>query len=334
MSLISDESVFEEEFIPETLVKRKEQIDRITSYLKPILLGRKPPNLLLHGQPGTGKTVTARFVLKKLSRRVNCLYVNCSIFRTFHSVLEHMVTKLRILGGFQQSVQAKLKALDRLFRKPLILVLDEVDWPSPKERDTMLYAFSSYPSIALILISSSRKWLLEADERVRSRLGLISIPFPPYSRSDLMRILRQRARLGLKEGCWDEELLERIVQMADSDIRVAIQTLRNAAASAESSGSERILPQHIGQGLIRARELQMRYRLERLGAYPRMIYRIVRESGLISSSSLFRRCLKACKELGVPPIPRRSYYHHINVLIREGLIEAEEYGERYFRARL
>jgi len=333
MTLISNESVFDEEFIPQILIKRKKQIDQITSYLKPITLGRKAPNLLLHGSPGTGKTVTGKFILKKFSRKVRTCYINCSIHRSLHSVLDHMISQLRVLGGFQQSVNAKLKALEKHLSQPMIIMLDEIDWPSPKDRDTILYNFLKFPAVSLMLICASRYSVLEMDRRVISRLNLLPVEFPPYSEDDLFRILRQRAKLGLSPEAWDEDLIRKVVGMTDSDVRVAIKTLYNAAVTAETMKSEKILPEHISRGLVRAKELERKYKIEKLGVYPKMIYRIVDKVGLISSSNLFKECLKRCRELNIPPMPRRSYFYHINNLLRDRLIEAEDYGERYFRVR-
>ena len=88
----------------------------------------------LHGKPGTGKTATALWTLRKLENEtgIKGVYVNCWENPTFFSVLECMAKQLRVLGAKKLSTSLKL---ERLKRHPsnerMILVLDAISFSLP-----------------------------------------------------------------------------------------------------------------------------------------------------------------------------------------------------------
>ncbi len=77
---------------------------------------------------------------------------------------------LRILGAERLSTLYRMERFVQfLGKKPFLLLLDEIDKPTAKERDTIVYSFSSIPNTVLICISNSRYGYYELDSRVRTR---------------------------------------------------------------------------------------------------------------------------------------------------------------------
>ena len=101
--------------------------------------------------------------------------------------------KLRILGAEKLNSAFKMERLTKFIGKgPFIIVLDEIDQPNPKERETLLYNLSGIGNVGLICICNSRYILMIMDDRIKSRLSLKQIEFQPYSDEDFMFILEQR----------------------------------------------------------------------------------------------------------------------------------------------
>lgn len=67
------------------------------------------------GRPGTGKTLTAKFILRKIEREayISSVYVNCWEHNSYYSVLDKLVRELRILGAEKLNTSFKLERLER-----------------------------------------------------------------------------------------------------------------------------------------------------------------------------------------------------------------------------
>ena len=65
-SIFKDERFLYPEFVPERLPFRDKELSDLMFCFKPASLGRKPTNIFIYGKPGTGKTVTLKFVLNEL----------------------------------------------------------------------------------------------------------------------------------------------------------------------------------------------------------------------------------------------------------------------------
>jgi len=82
-------------YTPERLPHRDDQINELASILSVALDGSPPKNIMVYGITGSGKTVTVRYVLKKLEEmaaeigaRVQSIYINCEVVDTSYRVLQ------------------------------------------------------------------------------------------------------------------------------------------------------------------------------------------------------------------------------------------------------
>ena len=78
-SISTDPDVLSETYAPAHVPGREAQIDELALALCPAAQRRKPIHCWVHGNPGTGKTATTRWLLRKLGSEtgVKGLYVNC-----------------------------------------------------------------------------------------------------------------------------------------------------------------------------------------------------------------------------------------------------------------
>ena len=69
-SIIKNREILHFSYIPKTIQHRKTEQEQVTQALLPILKQSRPSNLLVYGEPGTGKTLVIKKVLNKIRERV------------------------------------------------------------------------------------------------------------------------------------------------------------------------------------------------------------------------------------------------------------------------
>lgn len=233
---IRDFRVFDFNYMPDEPLMRREAgpiIDACLRYLHTQI----PNHLFIFGSRGCGKTLMVRYIGQLLRERhhAHILYVNCRQHNTSFKLLAHLLgTRPR---GYSLDELWRLFC-DRFGREPLILLLDEVDLLSDKDRHKdILYLISrSSHRYMAVLLSNHPRFMNVLDESIRSSLQAEVIHFRNYDAEHLLQILRDRARVGLVEPPHDA--LPRIagltVKTTNSDVRVAIKTLYYFALEPEA----------------------------------------------------------------------------------------------------
>ncbi len=128
------------DILPEKITGRTEQQDKLRQCLKPMKKSCRPISAWLYGPAGTGKTTIARKVAHQVcsSQYRLSLYVNCWERPTLYSVVQALCEQLRILGAEVQDTNVKLTRLRQVLKeKTVLIILDEIDRPMPKERESM-----------------------------------------------------------------------------------------------------------------------------------------------------------------------------------------------------
>ena len=326
LAVLADPDVLSERHVPSDIYGREEHIGELRTALRPAMLRRKPMHCWIHGNPGTGKTASARWLLRQLSKEagVKGLYVNCWEYPTYFSALDRIVRELRVLGAERLTVSFKLERLQRyLDQDPLVLVLDEIDQPSPKERHSILYNLSQIRNVGLICVCNSEHAYFALEERIKSRLNAMRIRLPEYSVEDLVTILNRRALEALTENSWSERHLLKIARLAQGDARVAIQSLRNAAILAERDQASSICSRHVDAGWNSSKDIKMTYLLRKLTDHHRLLYELVAKRPGILSGDLWRLYLRTCRQKALTPIAVRTFSDYCNKLAELGLIRAK-----------
>ena len=65
-SIIKNPNVLRHDYIPERILHRNKQQELVTQSLIPLYKKSIPPNLLVYGKPGTGKTLVIKKVLNQI----------------------------------------------------------------------------------------------------------------------------------------------------------------------------------------------------------------------------------------------------------------------------
>jgi len=324
--IIANPDLLNEDYIPPIIPGRESQITELQFCIAPSLKGKKPLHSWVYGNPGTGKTATTKFMLRKLEHEsgIRGVYVNCWEHNSAYSVVEKICVELRILGADKLNTSFKVERFERfLGDKPFVIILDEIDQPCPKERNSIIYNLCNLGKIGLIAVCNSKYTLFGLDDRVKSRLQPTRIEFPPYSVNDLIFILRQRAEWALYPKTWNEAILEKIAELSEGDARVAIQTLKNASHQSEREYKTRIEYEDVHKGWNSAKDLKKTYLLNKLTEHHRLLFEIIKKQGQVLSGKLWGLYLEECKTKKLKPMAVRTFSLYTNKLKELGLIKAE-----------
>src|SRR3972149_3383110 len=242
------------------MIHRDKQMQRLFSYLRPIVEASASSNAFLYGPVGTGKTHTAkRFCadFKKyaaeLDRAVEFYLVNCRQRMGDDAVLLALVRYFDPHfpeRGF--SIAEKLESLRRHLEKRklhFIVILDEVDALLKKSGADLIYSFARIAeestaargNISMILISQRPNALEYMDAAALSTFRRSNVvEFPRYDRKELRDIVAIRVDLAMHRGTVDEDIIELIADIASElgDARYAIEVLDKAGMLADEEGSE------------------------------------------------------------------------------------------------
>jgi archaeal cell division control protein 6 len=270
-TIFKDKTYLQNNYQPEEIPHREEQIKQIASILAPVLRGEKSSNLFLYGKTGTGKTLSIQYVsdelLKRFTRngdfKLRIEYLNCKLRKVSDTEYRILAELIKKLGGEVPDTGLPTEAVYNRFikiidseKQLLVLVLDEIDQAVKKISSDFLYNLTrlnselSKTQICVVGISNNLTFLDELDPRVRSSLSEEEIIFPPYNALQLQDILKKRAQFAFKDEVLQDGVIAKCAAYAareHGDARRALDLLRVAGELAERENSNKILLKHIDE---------------------------------------------------------------------------------------
>jgi archaeal cell division control protein 6 len=259
--LLKDERYLYPDYVPERLPFRDSEIDSLVFSLKPATIGKNPTNIFVFGKPGTGKTVTLKFVLNELteySDRAKCLYINCFETGTRHSILAKATNAFGYAiphrGFGAEEIYERFVALIKSKQFVPIIVFDEAEQLlRDEETKKLLYDLSRLGEqkkvfLGMVFISNDEFFLSQLDDRVRSSLQSSTIKFEQYAPSQLKEILNERVKYAFHSNALEEEVVPLCAAHSaknGGDARIAINILLKAGRLAEKEGSKKVMIKHV-----------------------------------------------------------------------------------------
>lgn len=338
-----DPRTFSDSYTPAKLPHREKEVETI---LKTLSSGSELAEglVVLKGEPGIGKTSVARLSSRILSEKLGLklIHVNCRTYRTPSSVLQKIAASL--IPGVPErglSYEEMVLIVEKMLAKddkPVLLVLDEVEYL--RRGDSLIYTLlrlhegEAPRSPTLITIA---RWdpPYTLDDSIRSFL-ILRMTLEKYTPEQLRDILSYRARESLVEGSYDNEVLDRVVELSKhtGNARVALKILYLAARLSEERGFSKITPDVVSEaaariGVVGITEdsitpLDVHDKLLLLAAGKRLA--TVNKSW-IKMGELLEEYKLLCEELGVQPYKYTAIWKRVKELKNMGFLETKRSGE-------
>ena len=247
------------------IVGRDEEIQNLANAVNPAIFGQSPSNVLIYGKTGTGKSLCAKHVSRRLVSTAHdegvaatFAYVDCAQDSTETQAVQTIASSLN--NGSRTDIKVPDKGiatstyykrlwtiLDDLYDVVLV-ILDEID---KLEDDDILMQLSRAGEagkidsckVGVIGISNKIKYKEEQlNERVKSSLCEREFVFPPYDGTQLNHIMEAR-KDAFRDGVLEEGVIPKASALAareHGDARQAIDILRYAGEIAQSRGADRV----------------------------------------------------------------------------------------------
>ncbi|MEM5821057.1 MAG: orc1/cdc6 family replication initiation protein [Candidatus Aenigmatarchaeota archaeon] len=240
----------DENYIPENLPFRENQIKIIKEKIEKYSRGLNPSYLLIFGSSGLGKTACVKFVFKNLYiQNVKFVYVNSFLYNSLNSLLVKIAEELKL--GINFKGYSNEDIINLIFgnlkntNSKLVVCIDEID--KMKDLNETLYIFTRTSSLLnyqpyLILISNTKDFILNLDQRVLSSLVFDELEFKPYTLEQLKVIAEERIK-PIFGNNYDKAVLTLIASECynqGSDVRVILKILRKAIEILEERGENRL----------------------------------------------------------------------------------------------
>lgn len=266
------ESVLRDEYTPNELYERDEQIEEYRAALKPVIKGERPKNIFLVGQTGVGKTVATTLIQERVKKDqenldyldVEFIYLNCKGLNTSYQVAAKLINEFRPPEehinptGYPSGMiwDMLYKHLREIEATHAMIVLDEVD--SIGSNDDILYKLPRANDngevnpketyVGVIGISNDFTFRDNLGARIKDSLCDVEIHFEPYDAVQLKTILEHRAERAFVSGVIDEGVLELCSAYAADETgsaRQALKFLYKSGELARKDGDEQVTKQHV-----------------------------------------------------------------------------------------
>jgi cell division control protein 6 len=305
--IIKNEDALTPDFFPPEFLHRESEKKEVAITLNSIIESKAPESAFIFGPTGTGKTSIAKNLLQQLkeySSKTICVYANCWQSNTKQAILSKIAEEMKLVlprrgisnDEFKESI---IEAAQR-DKKVIAIILDEIDVLFSNKSEDVLYELSrnkemhSVPT-TIIGISNSKELFVKIDIRLKSSLQMKKIEFKQYSPAQLKDILIQRAKIALKDGTFDEEIISLCaVQGAKrgGDARVAISILSKSAKIAQKENSAKILPNHVKKVVEEEVKTQSKEKDENLSELEEKIIQLLKEDGKTAATAIYEKMQK------------------------------------------
>ncbi|SEP32353.1 orc1/cdc6 family replication initiation protein [Halogranum amylolyticum] len=282
--VFKDSKVLKEDYHPETIENRDDEIASYQSAMQPVFDGRggSPDNILVYGKAGVGKTAVTRYVTEQLKMEVEhrygegtmeVIHHNCngdSVYDVFRNLTNHF------RGPHEKQFPERGLSLSNAteafytevnsFGGDVVVVLDEIDHIN--DSNPLLYELSRAndnndlgdSNISLIGISNNLRFKDSFSSKVSDSLKETSIKFKPYDANELSDILLTRAEKGLKSDVYSKGIIRLIAALTANDegsARQAIDVLNKAAKLCMDDGRLELTEDdvHNAKELVERREI-------------------------------------------------------------------------------
>jgi archaeal cell division control protein 6 len=294
-TLIKNEDALDYEFLPKLLPFREHEQKYLATCIAPLFHKRNGRNLLIHGPPGIGKTAAVRFVLRDLEEQtdhIHAIYINCWQKNSSYKILTDICEQLGYKFTQNKKTSELFEVASRIINKTsAVFVFDEID--KVEDFDFLYFVLEDIYHKAVFLITNYRSWLVELDERVKSRLTPELVEFKHYNEAETKSIMKERATIAFVPEVWDDAAFEKVAKKTAQikDVRTGLFLLRESALQAEEKSAKKITLQHVDAAILKLDDFTIKNSAE-LAADEQLILKAVKEHPSSKIGDLFRHYQK------------------------------------------
>ena len=283
----SNESLFKNpvaldfDYQPKLILYREPQQRHIATCIKPLFNNMNGRNLFIYGPPGIGKTVACRHVVNELEETTDDIipiYINCWQKNTSFKIILELCEVIGYKFTHNKKTEELFKIVKQyLNKKSVVFVFDEID--KVEDLDFIYSLLEEIYRKSVILITNYKSWLLNLDERVKSRLLAEMLEFKPYNQQETKGILKERMKYAFTPGVWEDDAFEVIANKTFemSDIRSGLYLMKEAATVAEEDSSRKITMPHVNKAITKLDEFNIKDP-EELEDYNKFVLDIIKEN--------------------------------------------------------
>ncbi|MGV8161852.1 MAG: Cdc6/Cdc18 family protein [Candidatus Nanoarchaeia archaeon] len=290
-TIVKNVDALDYEFLPKILKYRENQQKYLATCIHPLLRALPGRNLFIYGAPGIGKTAAARAVERELQEYtddVELLFINCWKNNTTYKILLEMCDILGYRFTQNKKTVELFKVVSSMLnKKAAVFVFDEID--QVEDFDFLYFVLEEIHKKSIFLITNYREFLVEIDERIKSRLLPEMLEFKPYSEQETREILKKRVEDAFFPGVMEDDAFELIAKKTGElkDIRTGIFLLKESALQCEEKSKKKITLEHVFQATAKLDEFTIK-NVGLLEEETKIIYDIVRENSGKKIGDLFK----------------------------------------------
>jgi len=271
--LVEPDTIIDEERI----VGRDEQLESVVSFLKPTLQGNRPPNMLLYGPAGTGKSLIIGAVTQQIielcqskGERFGVIDINCQPINTLDQAVYELVQTVAKDVDMEIGVPETGVSTKRKYRRlyelinehydSVIFILDEIDLLVGRRANDepayskLLYQLSRASNtneiegrVSVAALTNDPKFMEDIDGRAESSFNPRDVYFPDYDATQLREILDNRHDAFRPDALENDviPLVAAFAAQSHGDARKAIDLFRGAGDLADERGDEEVREDHV-----------------------------------------------------------------------------------------
>ena len=351
--LIKNSNILRHDYIPDRILHRDGQQELVTQSLIPLYQKSIPPNLLVYGKPGTGKTLVVKKVLGQIQNRVDkntyqikIVFTNAKDQSNRYNVLVDLGRQLGLKS--KKTTDDKLwlpstgLSISEVFNRILytieknktntVFVIDEIDHLAKlvdKTGKDLLYSITRATlklkngSLSLVGISNDVSFKDQLDPRVISTLSEEEIVFPAYNTNEIKEILEDRIPLAFDENIVTQGALNLCASMAckqHGDARRAIKLLSVAGKTAELNQDNSITDKHVRLAAQRIEIDKESQQLNAFSLHEKLLVITIMKTPNISTGDIYSAYKSLCKITCQNELTQRRVTQMLSEIELSGLI--------------
>ena len=351
--LIKNSNILRHDYIPDKILHRDGQQELVTQSLIPLYQKSIPPNLLVYGKPGTGKTLVVKKVLGQIQNRVDknayqikIVFTNAKDQSNLYNVLVDLGRQLGLKS--KKTTDDKLwlpstgLSISEVFNRILytieknkintVFVIDEIDHLAKlvdKTGKDILYSITranlklKNGSLSLVGISNDVSFKDQLDPRVISTLSEEEIVFPAYNTNEIKEILEDRIPLAFDENIVTQGALNLCASMAckqHGDARRAIKLLNVAGKTAELNQDNSITDEHVRLAAQRIEIDKESQQLNAFSLHEKLLVITIMKTPNISTGDIYSAYKSLCRITCQNELTQRRVTQMLSEIELSGLI--------------